>query len=612
MTKKLLFSLVAIAIAANVAIAQVATPMLLQAKTSAPSKQHNRTMVQKAPMADDTQVLLEDFEQLNQDNMMPEGWVVVDALQGVNCANIAESTQGQFGAFSEDYGLTSMYDDENSRDAWAIAPAITLEAGQTYHVGIYAFCMGYASTTDEWQLTVGTSQSVEAQTTVVIDHTGSNATRDSEWILCTGTFTPATTGSYYLAIHHCTQATGGNMAMWDYLQVDSDHIRFMPEGFFRSKGGLWSLDQFMADANGNYLMPRVYTYEGEQFEFSYYAENCESVMWDFGSYGNPSESDEASPIISYDLGEGKDEVATENVLIMMNEDGEAYSIREFYINRVHNEKAFFDFVGNFKPEDNLYTLSDNGTNEALCGLNSSYRRIAERFDRPADSKITVAGFYLVFGNYKMSPVHINKTYTARILQADANGMPGNVLFSKEYKFSETMGKDEISSGYLALAPVVFESEVEVTGSFFIELELPEITPSSNNRLFIAHCYDRENDDCSTYYYNSTDIAGKPAGWYNAYDFYGRNICCGIYPNVLFNDKTAVIAPSMAACTVYANGSELNVVNAKLGSKIVVTDIAGRVVLTATANNLKTTINTGLNEGIYIVTVDGVSTKISIR
>ena len=91
-----------------------------------------------------------------------------------------------------------------------------------------------------------------------------------------------------------------------------------------------------------------------------------------------------------------------------------------------------------------------------------------------------------------------------------------------------------------------------------------------------------------------------------------NISCGIYPNVYFNDNTAVKSPVAAAWNVFANGREISVVNARENAEIIITDIAGRVVLKSQVQGIKTTINTNLNDGIYIVTIDGISTKVAIR
>lgn len=607
MTKKLLFGLATLFVAANLAMASAPAHLIKTGKGN--SRQATKTSV----ASDDTQLLFEDFENINTTTMMPEGWVTFDPITYIKCGNILQESEGLYQAFEGSNALYSWYDEENSRDAWAISPGMTLEAGTTYYMGVYALCMGYYSP-DEWTMTIGTAQTPEAQTNIIIDCSGINSKHDTEWTFYQGTFTPETSGTYYIGIHHCTTSTEGFICLWDDLQVDSDHLRFRPEGSFTSKGGLWSIDQFLADQAGYRLVPHVYTYEGEEFEYSYKANHCESVEWDFGFYGVTDDINASNPIVTFDLAEDDIKIFNEDLLILMNQDNETAILREYYMTRIHGEEGVADCVGNFKPEDNTYTFSTSSStpNEALIGLNESYKRIAERFDRPADAKTLIAGSYVMFGNYRISPVNASKNLKVRILNADANGMPGEAVFSKEFKIKDVLGTNQISEGYLSLGAIVLEEEVEVTGTFFFEIEFPEITPNANNHIFLAHSNNRDNGDCTTYIYNNIDLASKPKGWYTATDYCDMNICCGIYPNVYFNDNTAVKTPSAASWTVFVNGSELNIVNARENADIVITDIAGRIVFTAQAQAIKTSIETNLNNGVYIVTIDGVSTKVVIR
>ena len=159
----------------------------------------------------------------------------------------------------------------------------------------------------------------------------------------------------------------------------------------------------------------------------------------------------------------------------------------------------------------------------------------------------------------------------------------------------------------------FSQEVAVKGTFFIEFEFPSISIGSNNSIFFATTQARAfANDNSSYFYNPTSVSGMSEGWYSSNDYYGAGISSAIYPLVTFQDMAGVAAPSVSECTVYANGKEINIVNAQEGSEIVITDIAGRVVLRTPANAIKTTLNTNLSAGVYVVTVDGVSTKVALR
>ena len=113
MTKKLLISVATIALATNLALATPPFKLAQQAGTS-------RANVQKTVANEDTQILFEDFEQINTTTMMPNEWVTFDAITSIKCQNPAEESSGATTAFSGDYALVSMFDDENPRDAWAI------------------------------------------------------------------------------------------------------------------------------------------------------------------------------------------------------------------------------------------------------------------------------------------------------------------------------------------------------------------------------------------------------------------------------------------------------------------------------------------------------------
>ena len=624
MIKKLLLGIVAVALSSSVAMAEMRPIHLTNnglvrkdlSQLQSQGIKLGRQATVKAPAAEDTEIFFEDFETFNSETMVPHGWDVVDNTVdgGVFCANILESSSGYISAFSGEFGLASMFSDESHRDGWAIATGVQLEANHTYHFGIYAFCQGYNSVVDEWQVTIGNAQTVEAQTNIVIDCTGVNAKTDNKWTLYTGTFTPTVSGTYYPAIHHCTTAKGGNLCLWDYMQIDSDHVKILPQGSMFSIGGLWSMDGHTQDEEGNIDVYRLYIQNGDSIKYGCYASNCESVSWDFGKYATTPNNDAAQPVVTFDFAKAKsDEVYNDVYLTMKNQDGEAYAIREFFINRLNNETAHTDFVGNFCPEDGFYLFSGGGSYDALSGLNSNYYRFAERYSLPENVTASVSGAYMIPLRYTISIVNKNKEFAVKVLLADENNMPGEEVYSEKFKIGDVFGTASFQSA--VLVGLAFSETVDVKGTFFLEFEFPEgIKIGSNNHLFFATSNVRAFPEGNTaFYYNAVGTADMPSGWMDAIQYYkAGGVSTAIFPLVTFNDNAAVVAPKVSDCTVYANGSEITVVNAPQGSEIVVADIAGRVVLTERANNLKTNINSGLNAGIYIVTVNGQSTKVAIR
>ncbi len=606
MIKKLLLSIVSIALTSSTAFAAIQTAQFNQAVKFNTTTEKGTVMMRAA--AEDTQIFLDDFEG-NNAQTVPNGWTVVDPSTSQYGGMLADS---YYTAYSGDFYFASGYDETAARNAWAFAPAVTLEAGHTYHFGIWSYCQGYRGYADEWRMTIGTAQTAESQTNIIIDRSGSNAVIDSEWTLCSGTFTPATTGTYYPALHHCTQEINVGMCFWDYFQIDSDHVRILPQGSMFSMGGLWSLDGHTQDEEGNTGVYRAYLKEGETLKYGCLASNCTSVEWEFGDFGTTPDVTAAQPTVTYNFPENDDEVYNDVFLTMKNDDGEAYAIREFYINRIGNNTSHTDFVSNIRPEDGFYMIAADGNQyNALCGLNTSYNRLAERYLMDDDISATITGAYVLPLQYKMTVINRRKEFTVRVLSADENGMPGSEVYSEVFKFEDVFGNTNFQGAQLI--GFGFSQEVAVKGTFFIEFEFPSISVGSNNCIFFATTQARAfNNDNSCFFYNPTGVTGMNEGWHSSIDYYGAGISSAIYPLVTFQDKTGVAAPSVNECTVYANGNEINVVNAQEGSNIVVTDIAGRVVLQASANAVKTTLNTNLSAGVYVVTVDGVSTKVALR
>lgn len=606
MTKKLLLGIMSIALTCSTNYAAIQTAQFNKAVKFNTTTDKGTTMMRAA--AEDTQIFLDDFED-NNVQTVPNGWTVVDPSTSQYGGMLADN---YYAAYSGDFYFASGYDDTAARNAWAFAPAVTLEAGHTYHFGIWSFCQGYRGYADEWRMTIGTAQTAESQTNIIIDRSGSNAIVDSEWTLCSGTFTPTTTGTYYPALHHCTQEINVGMCFWDYFQIDSDHVRILPQGSMFSMGGLWSLDGHTQDEEGNTGVCRAYMYEGETLKYGCIASNCTSVEWDFGSFGTTPNVTAAQPVVTYNFPEGRDEVYNDVFLIMKNDDGEAYALREFYINRIGNNTVHTDFVSNIRPEDGFYMIAADGNQyNALSGLNTSYSRLAERYLMDDNVSATITGAYILPLQYKMTVINRKKEFTVRVLSADENNMPGSELYSEIFKFEEVFGNTNFQGAQLI--GFGFSQEVAVKGTFFIEFEFPSISIGSNNSIFFATTQARAfANDNSSYFYNPTSVSGMSEGWYSSNDYYGAGISSAIYPLVTFQDMAGVAAPSVSECTVYANGKEINIVNAQEGSEIVITDIAGRVVLRTPANAIKTTLNTNLSAGVYVVTVDGVSTKVALR
>lgn len=64
--------------------------------------------------------------------------------------------------------------------------------------------------------------------------------------------------------------------------------------------------------------------------------------------------------------------------------------------------------------------------------------------------------------------------------------------------------------------------------------------------------------------------------------------------------------------IFFDGENIIVAGVNAGDAITVNDIAGRTVANVVANDVKTVIDTELNAGIYLVTINGQTQKIAVR
>lgn len=621
MMRKLLLGMAAVALAANAVVANPISKKLDSSKLIVKELGVNQTRLKvaegrsvapatlhRAPAATQSLVYSEDFEKFDQTTYVPEGWVIINESSRLMGCGILQG----FDPYSGGAYLLSAYDSNAPRNAWAISSGVSLEAGKTYQVGVYAFAPGYNGVKDEWKLTVGTEQSPSAQTTVVIDKTGSKAQSLNDWTLCTGTFTPEAAGTYYWGIHHCTPVPDVDAVAFDLFQVDTERIKVLPKGGMYSIGGLWSLDGFMADSLGNSLLPVAYLTSDMSLQYGYVAENCESVEWDFGECAENPTSTVANPVVKYVFSE--DSLYSDAVLTMKNSDGEAYATRSFNIKNMYGSLGFADLLANLKPEDGLSLIPISQTNQyaTLFGVQTDYAEMAELYSFPKDMKLTISGFFAMVAKYKMNVLNKKKNMKVTVYGVDANGLPGDTIYTTTVAIEKVFGTEAFDKLNLILLP--FETPINVTGSFFIGMEFPSITPSASNCLNMVTSGVRPWNDNSMFMYNATAVEGFPAGWYSATDMYGGlNVSAAVYPFIQYESSGVKTSKVDNSSIVYANGKEINIVNAALDSNVTVTDVAGRTVWAGkVTNGVKFAVNTRLNGGIYIVTVGSKSTKVVIR
>ena len=564
----------------------------------APSQMSLRTP-QKAPAAAASEVYSSDFENEQE-------WTIVDNSTTAAFPMQIGGLQGIDPVSGARY-LVSGYDSRAARNAWAFSEGVELTAGQTYSVGVYAYASGYSNTLDEWRVTVGTAANEASQTTTVIDRSGDNAVSYTEWTLCTAEFTPSASGTYYFGINHCTKTFDVNAVAFDLFQVDDEKIAVYPSGTMYSEGGLWSVwNLFAIDEQGTLPTPILYSASSVPMTYNYVGKDVETIEWMFGEGASVSSSTEDSPVITYNFAE--DSINTDVYLFLRNSDGEVALERNYDVKNLYSSQVAADYVCNFQPEDmpTYYTTSGNQYS-FLFGMSAINQEFAEYFELPETFNSTVSGIMMMAAGYNATTTDLSDEVVVNICAPDAEGLPGEVLGG------QTITIGDLFTGYTSLM-ITFDTPVNVEGSFFVTLRMPDATPSSSYYLALYNATERGNT-YNTMYFNIEDASlGIPTGWYAAPEIFEGLYTSALVSPMLQCETTGVAANKLDnSSIVYTNGKELNIVNAAAGSHVMVTDIAGRTVLaTSVGNSVRTTINTNLNRGIYLVTVDGKTTKVAIR
>lgn len=565
----------------------------------APSQMSLRTP-QKAPAAAASVVYSSDFENEQE-------WTIVDNSTTAAFPMQIGGLQGIDPVSGVRY-LVSGYDSRAARNAWAFSEGVELTAGQTYSVGVYAYASGFSNTLDEWRVTVGTAANEASQTTTVIDRSGDNAVSYTEWTLCTAEFTPSASGTYYFGINHCTKTFDVNAVAFDLFQVDDEKIAVYPSGTMYSEGGLWSVwNLFAIDEQGTAPTPMLYSASSVPMTYNYVGKDVETVEWMFGEGASVSSSTEDSPVITYNFAE--DSINTDVYLFLRNSDGEVALERNYDVKNLYSSQVAADYVCNFQPEDmpTYYTNTSSNQYSFICGMSAINQEFAEYFELPETFNSTVSGIMMVAAGYNATTTDLSDEVVVNICAPDAEGLPGEVLGG------QTITIGDLFTGNTSLM-ITFDTPVNVEGSFFVTLRMPDATPSSSYYLALYNAYERGNT-CNTMYFNIEDASlGIPTGWYAAPEIFEGLYTSALVSPLLQCETTGVAANKLDnSSIVYTNGKELNIVNAAAGSHVMVTDIAGRTVLaTSVGNSVRTTINTNLNRGIYLVTVDGKTTKVAIR
>ncbi|MDR2927285.1 MAG: choice-of-anchor J domain-containing protein [Cytophagaceae bacterium] len=138
---------------------------------------------------------------------LPAGWTTIATPGDDTDVWSAGTLYSGGGAFPGHSGTTyayALYKETHAHDMWAFTPAISLEAGQVYTISFWVVLQGYGGAMEALDVNIGTAATVDAMTTQIYDE---DAVDDvTTWRKVSYSFTPTTTGDYYIGFHSYSPA----------------------------------------------------------------------------------------------------------------------------------------------------------------------------------------------------------------------------------------------------------------------------------------------------------------------------------------------------------------------------------------------------------------------
>lgn len=537
-------------------------------------------------------------ENFDSTSVTSDGWLITDPSTTVTVKMSVGSFEG-LSALSGSTYLISGYDTPSPRNAWAFSPSISLTAGLTYHVYVWAYAPGYNSVNDEFKVTVGTNQTAATQTTLVIDKTGANSVALDAWTRLEGTYTPSVSGDYNFAISHCSANVDLDAVAFENFAVSDNVYVEPPIVKTYSTGGLWSATTAINDS--------IYLYDNQSINYVPQLLGATSFSWIFDADATASSTtDTIASVLYATSGFHSVSLSATGIGGTTVKDADYYLIKPtagVTSDIVYNIKSYDSFVN--------YTSDPNGTNTYmyLAGHNGAeYKKIAEKIELPGNATVSLSQIYMYVGKYTLSTANRAKAFTIQILKADGTGgLPGTVVSSVAPIFSSIFGTTAITTS--TMKSYTYTTPVNITGSFYISLDFTNVgTPSATNNLGLLTTAGRLYSDCSLYAYDLT----SPAAWMSMSELFGTDISGFIAPKITFQTITSVENPASSGLNVYVSGNNLHIQNSTAGQNISVFDLTGHILLNQVLKTGNDVISISLNKGMYLVKAGEKTAKVMVN
>ena len=155
---------------------------------------------------------------------LPTGWTATNAITGGSEWMVTDYLGGASGqtvwANSGINWACNIWTSAKARDAWMFSSGFALEAGTAYDISFFLKLAGFPSLNehDHFEAKIGQTATPAGMTTELYYNT---TTYVPNWTNITSTFTPTTSGTYYLGFHAFTPADLGNDIDIDDIEIST-------------------------------------------------------------------------------------------------------------------------------------------------------------------------------------------------------------------------------------------------------------------------------------------------------------------------------------------------------------------------------------------------------
>lgn len=550
-----------------------------------------KTPMMKAPSAAaSAYVFYESF-----DNGVGD-WVLIDESPDVAFDMQFGSLEGLSAVSGSKY-LISSYDEVSARDAWAISPGVLLLPATTYYLSAFIYTPGWEGVLDSLSFTIGTDNTILAQTRSLLQ-----TKQETEgWTLVSVEFTVDAEALYNFGIHHASAEIGINAVGVEDFRISLD-APVAPKPLVNKVdlfGGVWNYegpstlnlfadnDTILAVSDVLFATDYLWTSDGGV------TIDPDSLFYAHLGYATAGD---------YNLS-----------LKVTNAEGDTTAVVPFTVNFPADGQDGALWI-NKAPAENLVGQFTFVNGQDVFGLNEDYTSLIESYYLPEGVYAGVDSVILSVEKYFLQEENASKTFTVRLLGADADGYPMD-----NWEFGRFEGTFASVFGSYIETPtdvvVKFPATVGVKGSFFVAVDLAtagDTIDLSEGRDFLAfnHVY-RGGADYAT---ATAFLDYAPYGWTLSFDLFKYAMSVGFIPSVKMGFVEGTIEEPSTAITILKADSKLSVYpnpakemlyisSLADNSSISIADITGKQVAAYRANTVQNGVSiSGLSAGLYIITV----------